>query len=100
MRSGLLEYRKDSRTRRTVVDWERTKAYPWRTYINVSLKGRDPNGTVDPTDYERIREEVIQSLYSMKDPETGECPIALVLRKEDAEVFGQWGERVGVCCTT
>ncbi len=31
----------------------------------------------------------------MRDPETGECPIALAIRKEDAEMLGQWGERVG-----
>ncbi|MFQ6095524.1 MAG: alkaline phosphatase family protein [Candidatus Bathyarchaeia archaeon] len=95
MRKGLLTYKKDTGTGKTVVDWSRTKAYPWRTYIHVNLKGRDPNGIVEPRDYERVREEILQAIYSMRDPETGECPIALAVRKEDARILGQWGERVG-----
>jgi len=95
MRNGLLRYKKDRKTGRTVVDWARTKAYPWRTYIHVNLKGRDPQGIVDPKDYEDIREKILQSVYSMRDPGTGECPIALAMRKGDAEALGQWGERIG-----
>ncbi|MEM2875460.1 MAG: alkaline phosphatase family protein [Candidatus Bathyarchaeia archaeon] len=95
MRNGLLAYKKDSKTGRTVIDWSRTKAYPWRTYIYVNMRGRDPDGIVEPKDYERVREEVLQSIYSLRDPETGECPVALAVRKEDAAVLGQWGERVG-----
>ncbi|MDH5440103.1 MAG: alkaline phosphatase family protein, partial [Candidatus Bathyarchaeota archaeon] len=95
MRNGLLTYVKDIGTGETVIDWSRTKAFPWRTYIHVNLEGREPNGIVKPEDYERVREEILQAIYGMRDPETGECPIALAVRKEDAEMLGQWGERVG-----
>ena len=95
MRNGLLTYKKNPETGQTMIDWSRTKAYPWRTYIHVNLKGRDPNGVVRPSDYDRVREEILQAIYSMRDPETGECPIALAVRKEDARILGQWGERVG-----
>jgi len=95
MKRGLLVYKKNPKTGETMIDWSKTKAYPWRTYIYVNLKGRDPDGIVEPGDYDRVREEVLQAVYSMRDPETGECPIALAVRKEDAEVLGQWGERVG-----
>ncbi len=42
MRKGLLTYRKDSRTGETVIDWSKTKAYPWRTYIHVNLRRKRP----------------------------------------------------------
>ena len=95
MRKGLLAYKRDPETGKTVVDWSKTKAYPWRTYIFVNLKGRDPDGIVEPEDYKKVQEQIIQALYEMRDPETGECPIALAVRKEEAEILGQWGERVG-----
>jgi len=95
MKAGLLTYRTDPETGRTSVDWSRTEAYPWRTYIFVNLKGRDPDGIVDPADYETVRERVLRAIYEMRDPETGICPVALAIRREDAEVLGQWGERVG-----
>ena len=95
MRNNLLVYKKDPVSGKTMIDWTKTKAYPWRTYIFVNLKGREPTGIVDPKDYEDVREEILQAIYSLRDPETGECPIALAVRKEDAEILGQWGDRVG-----
>ncbi len=95
MRAGLLVYTTDPDTGTTVIDWTRTKAYPWRTFIHVNLKGRDPEGIVPPADYEAIREAVLHAIYGMRDPATGECPIALAVRKEDAEALGQWGDRFG-----
>ncbi|MCW4037106.1 MAG: alkaline phosphatase family protein [Candidatus Bathyarchaeota archaeon] len=95
MRNGLLSYKTDPETGKTVIDWTRTKAYPWRTFVHVNLKGRDPDGIVTPEEYETVREEVLRAVYSMRDPDTDECPIALALRKEDAEALGQWGERFG-----
>jgi predicted AlkP superfamily phosphohydrolase/phosphomutase len=95
MREGLLSYTTDPETGKTVIDWTRTKAYPWRTFVHVNLKGRDPDGIVTPEEYEKVREEALRVVYSMRDPDTDECPIALALRKEDAEALGQWGERFG-----
>ena len=44
------------------VDWSRTKAwgeggYYARVFLNVA--GREPNGTVAPEDYEKVRDELI-----------------------------------------
>jgi len=95
IRNGLLLYKKDPKTGKTVIDWKQTKAYPWRTFIYVNLKGRDPDGIVEPKDYEKVRDQILHAVHSMKDPETGENPIALAVRKEDAEALGQWGPRFG-----
>jgi len=93
--AGLLAYRETEEGER-VVDWSRTKAVQQRScYIYVNLKGRDPQGIVEPEDYEKVREEVIRALYDYTDPETGKKPIALALKREDARIIGLYGERVG-----
>jgi predicted AlkP superfamily phosphohydrolase/phosphomutase len=50
------------------VDWTRTKAwgeggYYARVFLNVA--GREPNGTVAPEDYEKVREEVAAGLEAI-----------------------------------
>ena len=96
-REGLLKFKKDPETGRIIIDWSKTKAYAQRAiHIYVNLKGRDPHGIVNPgEEYEEIVERIIDLLYSLRDPETGERPIALALRKEDASILGVWGDRVG-----
>ena len=94
IREGLLAYKEDPKTGKTVVDWSKTKAMPWLMNVWVNLKGRDPDGIVDPEDYDEVVDQAIKAIYSMRDPETGECPVALALRKEDAQILGLWGERV------
>jgi predicted AlkP superfamily phosphohydrolase/phosphomutase len=96
---GLLRYRVGE-DGRSVIDWTQTKVvlgdHPLAENVWVNLRGRDPDGIVEPGDeYERVREQVIQAFYSMRDPETGQCPVALALRKEDAAYLGQWGDTVG-----
>ena len=51
--------------------------------VSVNLVGREPNGTVERADYERVRDEVAASLLEFEDPETGARPIAHVARKEE-----------------
>ena len=98
VRRGLLSYRWSQELSRYVVDWSKTKAYPFghtTPYIWVNLKGRDPHGVVDESEYDDVREEVIDALYSIGDPETGEKVVALAARREDLATMGQLGERVG-----
>jgi len=50
------------------VDWSRTKAwgeggYYARVFLNVA--GREPNGTVAPEDYEKVREELAAGLKTI-----------------------------------
>ncbi|MCL4467169.1 MAG: alkaline phosphatase family protein [Chloroflexi bacterium] len=78
------------------IDWSKTKAMVQRScHIYVNLKGRDPQGCVDPADYETVRGEVIKALYDYTDPETGVKPIVFALRKEDARFLNFAGEHVG-----
>ena len=55
-----------------MVDWSRTKAwgeggYYARCFINV--KGREPQGIVEQSDYESLRDELISKLEAMNDHE-------------------------------
>ena len=54
----------------------------------VNLKGRQPDGIVEPADYERTRDTIIHTLLGLRDPRTGECPIALAARREDLAPLG------------
>ncbi|TET22086.1 MAG: hypothetical protein E3J78_03420, partial [Candidatus Cloacimonadota bacterium] len=70
----------------TDVDWEKTQAYSLghigQIYVNV--KGREPFGTVNKgNEYEKTRDDIIEKLQELKDPETGERAIDRVVRKEE-----------------
>ncbi|OYT31878.1 MAG: hypothetical protein B6U94_01610 [Thermofilum sp. ex4484_79] len=94
---GLASYKTDPVTGKIIeVDWSKTKAWPQRAvYIYVNLKGRDPNGIVDPKDYDKVRDEIIDALYSYVDPVSGKHPILFAIKKEDARMLGLYGESVG-----
>ena len=69
------------------VNWQKTQAYTsvrsTGEGVSINLAGREPDGVVDPADYDRVRDKVIDALSSFVDPKTGAKPIARVLRKED-----------------
>jgi len=91
---GLICFKPDGAGGET-IDWKRSKTYmiPQRQLeIFVNLKGRDFAGCVDPSDYEKVQEEVVDALYDWKEPTTGKRPIALALKKRDAAVLGFWGD--------
>lgn len=46
-------------------------------YVYINPKGRNPQGIVDPEEYEELREEIIDALYDYVHPETGRKPAAL-----------------------
>lgn len=52
------------------IDWSRTVAYSMYEYgaVHINVKGRDPQGIVDPRDYERVRGEVRHALESIVAP--------------------------------
>lgn len=67
------------------IDWSRTTAwgdggYYGRLFLNV--RGREPEGIVDPADYERVRDELIEKLQAMPDHE-GNPMGTLVYKPED-----------------
>jgi predicted AlkP superfamily phosphohydrolase/phosphomutase len=52
------------------IDWSRTKAYTmWNPGIFINLKGREPNGIVDYSQYQQLRDSIIAELKKIKDPE-------------------------------
>ena len=53
------------------IDWARTRAwgdggYYGRLFMNV--RGREPSGTVEPRDYERVRTDLIAGIEAITDP--------------------------------
>lgn len=71
------------------VNWQKTTAYTsvrsTGEGVSVNIAGREPDGIVDPADYEKVRERVMDSLSSFIDSATGKRPIARAIRRE--EVF-------------
>ncbi len=68
------------------IDWEHTVAYSVGHFgqIFINLKGREPQGCVEPGDeYEAVREKIISALQSLSDPETGERIVDRVYRREE-----------------
>ena len=69
-----LEYQPDGIVplEKCEVDWSRTTAwgsggYYARLFLNV--KGREPEGVIEPADYERVRDELAAKIAAITDPE-------------------------------
>lgn len=70
-----------------LVNWGRTKAFANLTWpdeiIRINMEGREPLGSVSGKDYETIRNEIIERLYKVKDPDTGEEIIDKIYKREE-----------------
>jgi predicted AlkP superfamily phosphohydrolase/phosphomutase len=89
--AGLLSFTLDPDSGGMIVDWSKTKCFPLEpshAHIFVNLKGRDPHGIVEAEDYEKVQEEIIEALYTMRDPDTGDRVVAAAIRKEEAATLG------------
>jgi len=66
------------------VDWSRTTAFSKGNYgqIFVNLKGREPNGAVDESDYDAVCGRIIERLKSLRDPLNGEQWVGDVFRRD------------------
>lgn len=51
--------------------------------MSLNLKGREPQGIVEPSDYDRVLEEIRGGLLGFADPETGQRVIEDVPSKEE-----------------
>jgi predicted AlkP superfamily phosphohydrolase/phosphomutase len=80
-----LRVRSQGYMRRSLIDWTNTKAFSGEhpSTLRINLRGRDAQGTVEPAEYERMRDELIERLESLKHPETGEKLIEKVYRREE-----------------
>ncbi|MFH1593379.1 MAG: alkaline phosphatase family protein [Candidatus Omnitrophota bacterium] len=71
------------------VDHKNSRAYLWSgtSYgIRINLKGRDPEGVVEPRDYEKLRGRLMDEIKKIKEPKTDRKIFSKVLKKE--EVIG------------
>jgi predicted AlkP superfamily phosphohydrolase/phosphomutase len=71
------------------VNWSKTRAFTTIRStgegVSINLAGREIDGVVDPGDYERVRDEVMDRLGSFVDPKTGKKPVKEIHKRE--EVF-------------
>ena len=68
------------------VEWSHTRAFSeeLRGNIWINLRGRDPQGVVEPgAEYEALRDQIIATLPALADPVTGDRPIRRVWRREE-----------------
>jgi len=84
-----LVMRADALSRFGGLDLPDTRAYsdelPQNPGIWINLRGRDPHGTVEPgTEYERLRDEIIEKLEAARDAQSGRPLVARVLKREEA----------------
>ena len=68
------------------IDWSRTQAVsgsPASEGIYINLKGREPNGVVEPGEpYEALRDRLAAELLALRDPDTSERVVQAVYRRE------------------
>lgn len=69
------------------VDWSRSKAYSFGRNVGpiyVNVKGREPQGIVNPgREYEEVRDEIAALTREWTDPQTGRKLIGRVLYREE-----------------
>jgi len=66
------------------VDWPRTRVVFGPTLgFNINLRGRDFWGVVPPSEYEALRDRLIEELKAVRDPKTGLPVVAEVYRREE-----------------
>ena len=81
------------------IDWTKTRAVASREeHIYINLKGRDPEGIVDPADKYELEEEIMTALYGYRDAKTGHRVVSVALRNRDAVLLGQGGPEAGDIC--
>jgi len=80
-----IRVRSQGYIRRSLIDWSKTRAFSGEhpSTIRINLKGRDPNGVIEPDEYEALRDDLIKKMARLKHPETGECLIERVYKKEE-----------------
>jgi predicted AlkP superfamily phosphohydrolase/phosphomutase len=69
------------------VNWAKTRAFTsirsTGEGVSINLAGREPDGIVDPGDFERVRDGLMDRLSSFVDPKTGRKPVKAIYRREE-----------------
>jgi predicted AlkP superfamily phosphohydrolase/phosphomutase len=78
------------------IDWSRTRAYGFGSYVWLNVRGRDPEGVVAPGgEYRRERDRLIEALLAARDPHSGAPLLRTAWPIEDAAALGVGGDRTG-----
>ncbi|WP_322923420.1 alkaline phosphatase family protein [Paenibacillus campi] len=95
LKHNLLHIKKDPKNGQIKIDWNKTKVYAngYRIYIN--LKGRQPDGIVEPTEYDELVNRLITDFKKLYDVDRGLSPISIVMNRKEAETFGLYGDTMG-----
>jgi predicted AlkP superfamily phosphohydrolase/phosphomutase len=69
----------------SLIDWTGTKVYasPQGGRVWLNVEGRRPDGVVPLSDYESLRERVLEIVGALTDPATGRRVVREVHRRED-----------------
>jgi len=79
-----LQTRAQAGVRGVAADWRRTRAWTEAGHLFVNLRGRRPQGVVEPGDaYDALLEELCAGLRSLVDEETGRHAVARITRGAD-----------------
>jgi predicted AlkP superfamily phosphohydrolase/phosphomutase len=70
------------------IEWERSRAYGVTVDhhiagINVNVSGREPSGSVPPSEFEAVRDEIIAAAAELVDPGTGSHVVRAAHRREE-----------------
>lgn len=95
---GWLKFSLNKRTGEPIIDWNNSKViYLKMDNIYISPKGLGGKWHRSSGDaYEKLRNEVIQALENLKDPDTNTHPVSAIVKWEDAgEYLDLPPDRVG-----
>jgi len=94
--AGFLAYTTDPSTGERSLDLRQTRALGvGLVHVFINLKGREPDGVVEPADYAETQRQIIDALHSYADPSTGHHPFVLAVTRADAEMLNLQGDLVG-----
>jgi predicted AlkP superfamily phosphohydrolase/phosphomutase len=67
------------------VNWEETTAYSMgkRGAIYLNLEGREPKGSVSPDRYDEVIDDLLEDLWNLNDPNTGEELVEEIHTRDD-----------------
>jgi predicted AlkP superfamily phosphohydrolase/phosphomutase len=68
------------------IDWSNTRAFSApipQQGIYVNLRGREPNGIVDESDYSSVCDEIIERFTELADPDDGAPVVDRVYRRDE-----------------
>jgi predicted AlkP superfamily phosphohydrolase/phosphomutase len=77
------------------ISWPQSRAYGTGHYVYLNVKGREPQGIVEPGDeFLSVRDDIIEALLTATDS-SGRHPYRIVLPMDEAGRLAVGGERVG-----